>query len=72
MMLHSPSVAIDPSGGLQPLVIHIPIAWLERAQQYLQEERSMKSFAEPARLVTLSHHCLRNLNRPSDLPTPIR
>ena len=72
LWLHSPSVAIDPSGNIHPLLIHIPISWIERAQQYLQEERSMKSFAEPARLVTLSHHCLRNLNHPSDLPTPIR
>ena len=72
LLQHSPSVASDLSEDIHPLLIHIPISWIERAQQYLQEERSMKSFAEPARLVTLSHHCLRNLNRPSDLPTPIR
>lgn len=68
----SPSVAIDPLGSVHPLLIHIPISWVERAKQYLQEERSMKSFAEPALLVTLSHHCLRNLNSPSDLPDTIR
>ena len=72
LLLHSPSVAMDPAGNIHPLLIHIPISCIERAQQYLHDERSMKSFAEPARLVTISHHCLRNLNRPSDLPTPIR
>lgn len=70
LLQHSPSVAVDPSGSLHPLLIHIPISWIERAQQFLLNEQSMKSFAEPARLVTLSHYCLRNFNRPSDLPDP--
>ena len=72
LLQHSPSVATDPFGRIHPLLMHIPISWVERAQHYLHEERSMKSFAETARLVTLSHHCLRNLNSPSDLPPPIR
>ena len=72
LLQHSPSVAVDPSKRIHPLLMHIPISWIERAQHHLQKERSMKSFAEPARLVTLSHNCLRNLNSPSDLPNAIR
>ena len=63
-----PSVAQDPSKGIHPLILHIPATWSMRAQLFLKEQRSMKSFAEPAGLVTLSHNSLRNLNRPSDLP----
>ena len=67
-----PSVAIDPSGRCHPLLLHIPTTWIERANQYLSVEGSMKSFAEPAGLVELPHDSLRNLNNPSDLPTAIR
>lgn len=72
LLQNCPSVAIDPLGEIHPLMLHIPVSWIERARQFLRDERSMKSFAEPSRLVTLSHNCLRNLNRPSDLPHPIR
>ena len=72
LLQDSPSVAIDPSGRCHPLLLHIPTTWIERANQYLSVEGSMKSFAEPAGLVELPHDSLRNLNNPSDLPAAIR
>ena len=72
LLRDTPSVAVDPSGRSQPLLLHIPTAWIERANHYLSFEGSMKAFAEPAGLVELPHDSLRNLNNPSDLPTPIR
>ena len=66
-----PSIAQDPNGRRHPLIMHIPVTWFSRAKQFLNEQRSMKSFAETARLVTLSHNSVRNLNRPSDLPNTL-
>jgi len=68
LLKECPSVAQDPNKEIHPLILHIPTTWSMRAQSFLYEQRSMKSFAEPAGLVTLSHNSLRNLNRPSDLP----
>lgn len=68
LLKECPSVAQDPSKEIHPLILHIPATWSMRAQMFLKDRRSMKSFAEPAGLVTLSHNSLRNLNRPSDLP----
>ncbi len=67
-----PSVAVDSSGRRHPLVLHIPVSWVDRASLYLEKEESMKAFAEPAGLIVLPNECLRNLNNPSDLPAPIR
>ena len=67
-----PSVAVDSAGQMHPLLLHVPVSWVDRANRYLENEASMKAFAEPSNLVELSHHCLRNLNNPSDLPSPIR
>ena len=72
LLLDSPSVAVDPSGSLHPLLLHIPTSWMERANRYLSAQRSMKAFSEPASLVELPHDSLRNLNNPSDLPTSTR
>ena len=72
LLEYAPSVAVDPAGRIHPLLLHIPVSWLDRANRHLENEASMKAFAEPSELVELSHHCLRNLNNPSDLPSPIR
>ena len=72
LLQKSPSVAVDSSGRRHPLVLHIPVSWIDRANQYLEKEESMKAFAEPATLIMLPNDCLCNLNNPSDLPAPIR
>lgn len=66
-----PSVASDPNGSLHPLLIHIPITWLHRAQDHLSKHRSMKSFAQNIRSVRLSHTDVNNINRPADIPQHI-
>lgn len=72
LLLNSPSVAVDPSGRLHPLLLHIPVSWIDRAYRHLQKQYSMKSFATPAHLVPLPYDSLRNLNNPSDLPASTR
>ena len=68
MLIKSPTVAADPKGNVHPLMLHIPIYWIDRAKNFLRTQSSMKAFAEPAGLVTLSHRCLQNFNQPTDLP----
>ena len=68
----SPSVAVDPSGRIHPLLLNIPISWIDRAQHHLEKQGSMKTFAETAKLVEIPYDSLRNFNNPSDLPTSTR
>ena len=72
LLQSTPSVAVDPTGRIHPLLLHIPVSWIDRARQHLEKGGSMKTFAETAKLVEIPHDSLRNLNNPSDLPTSIR
>lgn len=72
LLQSTPSVAVDPAGRIHPLMLHIPVSWIDRAHRYLTEERSMKTFAKTAQLVEMPHDSLRNFNYPSDLPASTR
>jgi len=63
-----PSVASDPNGSIHPLLSHLPVNLLHRAQEHLSKQQSMKSFAQNIRSVRLSHTDVSNINRPSDIP----
>ena len=74
MLNHCPSVAFDGQ-HLHPLVLHLPVQldmgefWLNRAQEYLLEQGSMKEFARCAEKVRISPTELLNINRLSDIPS---
>ncbi len=71
LLEHSPSVAIDPDDQIHPLIIHLPLDWLDRARHYRHHQASMKRFAEGAISVRIAHDQLQNINAPSDIPLPI-
>jgi len=71
LLEHSPSVAIDPDDQIHPLIIHLPLDWLDRARHYRHHQASMKRFAEGAISVRIAHDQLQNINAPSDIPSPI-
>lgn len=69
LLEHLPSVAIAPDDQIHPLIMHLPLDWLERAEDYRHQHASMKRFAEGAISVRISHDQLQNINAPSDIPS---
>ena len=67
LLQDAPAVIVDESDRIHPLMLHIPLSWLERCQIYLDSQGSMRDFAALAHKVTVPIHETINLNHPKDL-----
>jgi molybdopterin-guanine dinucleotide biosynthesis protein A len=67
--------AAEPDGAVafdgdrtHPLVAALPAGWADRALSWARDGRSVHTFVEGCRRVTLTEGVLLNVNRPEDAP----
>lgn len=70
LLQHVPAVVVDDTERVHPLILHLPLSWIDRCNTHLESQGSMRDFAALAHRVTVPIHETINLNRPTDLTQP--
>lgn len=70
LLQHVPAVVVDDTERVHPLMLHLPLSWIDRCRTHLESQGSMRDFAAVAHRVTVPIHETINLNRPTDLTQP--
>ena len=66
----TPSVIEDDTHRIHPLMLHLPLNWMDRCLTYLHSQGSMRDFAALAHRVTVPVHETININYPNELEQP--